>query len=249
MLGKPKLKKPREPLILIVSNVANESANELAGLFPPGVASVITASDLNQSFRAAVSVGDFPASRITFGGKMTPAARIAGVISTVSHFHPQEFYYIEPADRSYVCAEVTAFFIYFLSEIGCPILNPPSTKAISGLGLHRIGWLRAAHSSGVPVWPLHLRNEGAVDVVPSEGLDLRRVTLIGNDPVEDEAPERLVAHMRLLSRLFGMPYLRGVFASRPGEEFRLADLFSVPDITDSQSRGAVVRYFGKGGAS
>jgi ABC-type cobalamin transport system ATPase subunit len=43
-------------LILIVSNVAHESANDLAGLFPTGAASVITASDLNQSFRAAVSV-------------------------------------------------------------------------------------------------------------------------------------------------------------------------------------------------
>ena len=210
---------------------------------------MVTASDLNQSFRAAVSVGAFTTSRITIGGKTIPAGRIAGVVSTISYFLPQEFYYIEPADRAYVCAEVTAFFIYFLSEIGCPVLNPPTTRAICGLGLHRIGWLRAAHASGVPVWPLRLKNEAALDLVPSEGLDLARVTLIGERPVEDDAPETLVRHMTALSRLFGAPYLKGLFARRPGGEFRLTELSSVPDISEPAARRAVVRYFENGGLS
>jgi hypothetical protein len=233
-------------LILIVSNVAHESAKDLAGLFPTGAASVITASDLNQSFRAAVSVGAFPASRITIDGKTTPASRIAGVVSTISHFLPQEFYYIEPADRLYVCAEVSAFFIYFLSELRCPKLNPPSTKTISGLGLHPIGWLRAAQAHGVPVWPLHLRNERALEVADSAGLAFARVTLVGGCPVEGDAPERLVDHMRVLARVFAMPYLRGVFAARPGEDHRLTQLHSVPDVSDPLCRRAMARFFDRG---
>jgi hypothetical protein len=232
-------------LILIVSNVANEAANELAGLFAPGAASVITASDLNQSFRAAVSVGDFTASEITIGGTTTPAGQIAGVVSTISHFLPQEFFYIEPADRDYVCAEVTAFFIYFLSELGCPKLNPPSSRTIAGLGLHRIGWLRAAQASGVPVWPLHLKNESALDVEDSAGLTFLRATIIGDAPVENDTPEQVVGHMRVLSRAFSMPYLSGVFAARDGGEFRLADLSSVPDIGTPRNRSAVARFLGR----
>lgn len=248
LVGKPKTKK-RQPLILIVSNIANESANDLAGLFTPGSATVVTASDLNLTFGAAVSVGSFATSRMTIGGKTISAGRIRGVVSTISHFLPQEFYYINPADRAYVCSEVTAFFIYFLSEISCPILNPPTTRAISGLGLHRIAWLRAAHASGVPVWPLRLENETALDVVPAEGLDWARVTLVGDHPVEDDAREDLVGHMRVLSRLFRLPYLKGSFASRPGEGFRLAELSSVPDVSEPASRTAVVRYFENGGTS
>jgi hypothetical protein len=235
-------------LILIVSNVANEAAHELAGLFPPGAASVITASDLNQSFKAAISVGDFTASEITIGGTPTPAGQIAGVVSTISHFHPQEFVYIEPADRDYVCAEVTAFFIYFLSELGCPKLNPPSSRTIAGLGLHRIGWLRAAQSSGVPVWPLHLRNESALDVADSEGLTFLRATIVGGAPVEDDTPERVLGHMRALSRAFSMPYLSGLFAAREGGEFRLADLSSVPDLGPPRNRSAVARFWGQEGS-
>jgi hypothetical protein len=83
-------------------------------MFPPGAASLVMASNLNSSFRAAVSTGDFLSSRFTIDGVAISAAAISGVVSSIAYFLPQEFYYIEPADRAYVCAEVTAFHLFFV---------------------------------------------------------------------------------------------------------------------------------------
>ena len=86
-------------MILVLSNVANEAASDLVGLFPRGSASLVTASDLNQSLKASISVGAFSSSEVTLGGRRTTAGEIDGVVSTISYFLPQEFYYVAPADR------------------------------------------------------------------------------------------------------------------------------------------------------
>jgi hypothetical protein len=229
-------------LILVISNVANDAANDLVGMFPAGAASLVTASNLNESFRAGVSVGDFPASEIEIGGATIPAGKIAGVVSTVSHFLPQEFYYIEPADREYVCAEVSAFFIYFLSELGCRKLNPPSARRLSGLGMHRIEWTKAARSLGVPPWPVRLRNGAPVAAGDTAGVTFRQSTIVGGRIVGEGSPERIVEYMRILSRAFSMPYLSCVFATPGGDDYFLADLASVPDIATPANREAIVGF-------
>jgi hypothetical protein len=231
-------------LILVISNVADEAANELVGMLPSGAASLVTASNLNESFKAAISVGDFSPSGITLGGTRTTAGEIGGVVSAISHFLPQEFYYIEPADREYVCAEVSAFFIYFLSELRCRKLNPPSARRLSGLGMHRFEWLKAAHGCGVPPWPVHLRNGVPVPAEEPRGLRYLRSTIVGDSIVEDRTPDRIAGYMRTLSRAFSMPYLSCVFAS-PGEgDYFLADLASVPDLSTPGNREAMVRFLG-----
>jgi hypothetical protein len=231
-------------VILVISNVANESADTLVGMFPPGAASLVTASDFNTSFKAAVSVSEFSSSKLVIGGTRRTAGEISGVISTISHFLPQEFYYIEPADREYVCAETSSFLIYFLSELRCRKLNPPSAKALSGLGMHRVGWLKFAHGSGVPIWPVHLKNGIPVAADVPRGLRWLRSTIIGGSIVEEGTPERVAGYMRLLSRAFSMPYLSCVFVTRNKDDHFLVDLASVPDVTVPANRQAMVDYLG-----
>lgn len=199
------------------------------------------ASNLNSSFRAAVSTGDFLSSRFTIDGVAISAAAISGVVSSIAYFLPQEFYYIEPADRAYVCAEVTAFFIYFLSKLGCKKLNPPNSKTLSGLGMHRIEWMKAADGWGIPIWPTRLKNGLPV---PAEAHDARRVraTIVGGRIVEPNTPDRLCDYLRALSREFSMPYLCAEFASPREAEYLLADLWSVPDLTVPANRDAIVRF-------
>lgn len=211
-------------------------------MFPPGAASLVTASNINASFKIAVSVGNFAASELTIDAVRISPAEISGVISTIGYFFPQEFYYIEPADREYVCAEVSAFFIYFLSELGCRKLNPPSSRTLSGLGMHRVEWMKAAHGFGIPVWPADLKN--GVFVEPAVQQDVRsfRATIVGNSIVEDEVPERIRAYLRALSQAFSMPYLCADFISRCNGEYFLAGLWSVPDITTSANREAIVAF-------
>lgn len=232
-------------MILVLSNVANDAAAGLVGMFPPGAASLVTASDFNTSFKAGVSVGDFPRSELTIGGTRTTAGEISGVISTISHFLPQEFYYIEPEDRAYVCAELGAFMIYFLSELRCRKLNPQTARRLSGLGMHWIEWSRAAEARGVPVLPARLRNGTPVAGPDSRELRYLRATIIGDSIVGDNAPESIAGHMRALSGAFSMPYLSCLFASPGGDDYLLADLASVPDVSTQGNREAMVRYLGK----
>jgi hypothetical protein len=229
-------------LILVISNVANEAADELVGMFPSGAASLVTASNLNQSFKAGISVGDFSPSELTVGGTKTSAGEIGGVISTISYFLPQEFYYIDPADREYVCAEVSAFFIYFLSELRCRKLNPPSARRLSGLGMHRIEWLKIARGCGVPLWPFRLRNGAPLAAEDARGLRCLKSTIVGDDIVGDDSPDTICGYMRGLSRALAMPYLSCLFVSPGGNDYFLAELMSVPDIAIPENREAIVRF-------
>ena len=211
-------------------------------MFPAGAASLVTASDFNQSFKASVSVGDFSSSEIAICGTRTTPGEISGVVSTVPYFLPQEFYYVDPADREYVCVELSAFLVYFISELGCKKLNPPSTRRLSGLGMHRLEWLKAAEKCGVPVWPFHMKN-GVGDPV-GDPKELKHVasTIVGDSLVEDGAPEIIGRHMRTLSRHFAMPYLSCLFVSREGGDYFLVELASVPDVSVPANREAIVRF-------
>src|ERR1700733_631324 len=210
-------------------------------MFPPGAASLVTASDLYRSFKAAVRLADFSAATLTIGGVRMSPHEIRGIVSSIAYFLPQEFYYVEPADRDYVCAETTAFFIYFLSQLDCPKLNPPTTKALCGLGMHRIEWMRAARAFGVQLQPVCLQDGRALYDDAGNARPRVRATCIGDTIVEDEVPEVVREQARALSRAFSMPYLCVEFTSSGNDAYLLADLWSVPDVRVPANREAILR--------
>ena len=210
-------------------------------MFPPGAASLVTASNINTSFKVGVSVGEFSSSTITIAGTRIAATDISGIICSIAYFLPLEFYYVEPADRQYVCAEVTAFFIYFLSELDCKKLNPPGPRALSGLGMHRIEWMKAAHAQGVPIWPTRLKNGLSAEVDPPH-LQTFRATIVGDAIIEPEIPERIQEHLATMSRAFSTPYLCADFVSPRQGQFFLIDLWFVPDVSRRANREAIVRF-------
>ena len=232
-------------MILVLSNVANESAAALVEAFEPGAASLITASSIHTSLHAAIAVSDFASSALTVGGRRLTARQVTGVITTIAYVLPQEFYYVEPADRDYVCAEVGALLIYLLSELVCPKLNPPSSKTLSGLGMHRIEWMKAAHGCGVPISSAHFEDGEPIVAAARGGVRCVRATIIGDSIVEEHTPARIRGYLRLLSRAFGMPYLCGDFVSRGADEYLLTELWSVPDITIPANRDTIVRFMNK----
>ena len=229
-------------MFLVLSNVANEAAQHLVDMFPPGAASLVTASDLHRSFKAAVRLADFSAATLTIEGVKLPVREIRGVVSSIAYFLPQEFYYVEPADRDYVCAETTAFFIYFLSQLDCPKLNPPTTKALCGLGMHRIEWMRAARARGIPLQPVRLQDGRTLYDDAANERPRVRATCIGDAIVEGTVPEVVRDRTRALSRAFSMPYLCAEFTSSGNDAYLLADLWSVPDIRVPVNRDAIVRF-------
>jgi hypothetical protein len=231
-------------MILVLSNVANDAAPALVESFGRGAASLVTASNLYESLKLAVSANDFASSVLTLGGVRLHASEISGVVSTIAYFLPQEFYYIAEADREYVCAEASAFFIYFLAQLHCPKVNPPSVKTLSGLGMHRIEWMKAASGLGVPVWPVRFVNGEPVRSSVASDVPCVRATIVGEAIVEADVPDRVCELLNVLSRQLAMPYLCGDFAAPGDGEYLLTGLWSVPDITAPENRAAIARFMG-----
>ncbi|HZV12224.1 MAG TPA: hypothetical protein VFA55_03345, partial [Candidatus Kapabacteria bacterium] len=206
-------------MILVISNIANDAAPALVNSFPAGAASLIMASDVFKSFKAGIAVNDFLSSDITLSGTTIPARKIRGVVTTIPCFLPQEFYYVTAADREYVCAELQAFFIYFLSELKCKKLNPPGRKILTGLSGHKFEWLKTARHLHIPVLPLHLKNGVNTNPLNTSSVKIIKCTVVGDEIVGGEVPDRVVEYTRALSRAFSLSYISCFFATENGKEY------------------------------
>ena len=233
-------------LILIISNIANEAAARLVDRFPPGAALLITASSFHQSFRSGLNVNDFSLSRIFINGKEIAASEIAGVITTISSFMPNEFYYIDDADQKYVCAEMNAFFIYFLSQLKCKKINPPTVRSLSGPSLHRIEWIKKVHAAGIPVWPVKMVNSRNVNAGLAENLKpgVKSFSALDGRIIGAQVqPGLLKRYAFELQSLFAMPFFSCHFISEMPGQYHLADIIWKPDVSVAANCEAIVNYF------
>jgi hypothetical protein len=230
-------------VILVISNIANDAAPALVKSFPAGAASLIMASDVHKSFKVGIAVNDFLSSEVNISGTIIPVRKIRGVVTTIPYFLPQEFYYVAAADREYVCAELQAFFIYFLSELKCKKLNPPGRRIFTGLGGHKLEWLKTAGQLHIPVWPIHVKNGINANPVNTSSVKITRCAIVGDQVAREDIPENVIAHTRALSRAFSLPYISCLFATENGKDHYLLDIATIPDITPPENREAIINYF------
>jgi len=231
-------------LILVISNIANEAATSLVELFPPGAASLITASSFHQAFRGGLDVNDFTSSGIQINGTELSVSGITGVVTTISSFMPNEFYYIEPADQKYVCSEMNAFFTYFLSQLNCKKINPPTVRSFSGPNLHRIEWIKKASVAHVPIWPVSMINSKNANAEAEKKMKLtfHTCSIIGGDVIGGQ-PDLLRTYTERLQRIFDVPFFTCHFISENPGDYYLADMVFKLDILPVVNREAIVNYF------
>jgi len=212
-------------------------------MFPPGLAALITASEFNHIFKGGIYVNDFPTSKITINNVAVSVSEISGVITTISNFYPQEFYYIDTDDREYVSAEMNAFFIYFLAELSCKKINPPSAKTFAGTVMYHTEWVKIAETLNIPVWPIHTINAKAVNNELSQADSFYSCTVIGELITGEKPAEEICRYTRSLQQKLELPYLSCYFAERTAGEYYLTDIQSIPDISIAANREAIVNYF------
>lgn len=232
-------------MILIISNIATEAAPKLVDMFPPGAASLITASSFHQCFRGGLDVNDFTSSKIEINGAPISLAEITGVVTTISSFVPEEFYYIEAPDQKYVCAEMNAFFTYFLSQLSCKKINPPTMRSFSGPNLHRIEWIKKASAANIPIWPVNMVNSTNANAAGEEQLKLKFYTcsVLSGKIISEPPHDLLQSYATEVQRIFGMPFFNCYFVSDKPGVYHLADIVLRPDITSAANREAIVNYF------
>jgi hypothetical protein len=230
-------------LILLISNIANDAAPAWINSFPAGAVSLITASDFHLSFKAGIFVNRFSSSSLVVNGYKINPDEISGVITTVSGFSPIEFYYINPADRDYVCTEVNSFINFFLSELKCKKINPPTRRSFSGLSLQKIEWVKIAHKLNIPVQSFVVKNGKYEYTVKRKKITPLSCTIINNKIMEADVNERVHKYVGLLAKEFSLPYLTCYFSTVDNRNFHLLDINSIPDITTSLHRDAIINYF------
>ena len=229
-------------MILVISNIAIEAAPALVNLFPTGAASLVTASDFYTSFRAGISVNGFSSSALCINGKEIKPGDISGVITTVPCFLPVEFYYVDPADRQYVCTEVNSFFLYFLSELKCKKCNGPDWRMfVSGL-THKPELAKTAFKLGIPVQPFTIMN-GYQEPADNKPDELKKCTIIYDKIIDAGGSEEMARYTRQLAGALSVPYLDCFFSLSNDKEYLLAQINTIPDISAPENRQAIANHF------
>ena len=137
-------------ILLIVGRAARRPLGLAGGRVPgqPGVR-VLTPSGLSAPGWAHDP--ENPAEdRLVVDGEVHPADRLTAVITALDAVGPFDLPHVRAEDRGFVASEMTAFLRSWLRTLTCPVLDQPTTLALSGAAADRRGWSEAAAALAVP---------------------------------------------------------------------------------------------------
>lgn len=90
-------------------------------------------------------------SRCMIGAAPHASSEIRGVLIRWSCVLASDLTHIVPSNRAYVASEMTAFLVYWLNSLGCPVFNRPTPRSLCGPGWFPEHWLYYAARSGLRV--------------------------------------------------------------------------------------------------
>lgn len=140
-------------MLLVFASRHDEAARALVRRWSGANAALFTAADLSTpGWR--YDVGDPRGSTAGIGGSETRAANITGVLVRLPAISEEELSHIDPAERSYVAQEMTAFLMAWLSTLPCRVLNRPDPPTLTSPVWSPEKWVLVAHQERVAVTPV-----------------------------------------------------------------------------------------------
>jgi hypothetical protein len=136
-------------VILVLADSRDQEARTFAALHAD--VQVLTPADL--SHPGWISEVTKSRSGVFFAGSQRPVAVIHGVITRIHAVFPESLVMVDPADRSYIAAEMTAFLSYWLATLSCPVINRPADYCLAGPHRSPHRWRRLARRLGIAVAP------------------------------------------------------------------------------------------------
>ncbi len=231
-------------MVLVVASRVDDEARMLVSEFPRGHAALLTPRDLSTA-GWDVRSASLPVSIAAVGGDPIRATSISGVVTLLPCVFAQELVHIVDADRDYVAAEMTAFLLFWLGSLACPLLNRPTSACLSGPNWRLEQWRLAAAQAGVRTIDCARNTRGGV--VPRTLRESVTVTLVG-DRVIGSADEEVVRGTRLLAAAASVDALRATFQRAP-DGVRFAGALPFVDAGNAEVRQAIVSYFTRGVAA
>jgi hypothetical protein len=188
-----------------------------------------------------LSLGGAEDATAAVNGEIVPITEFCGVLTRLPGVWAPELTHINAGDREYVAAEMTAFLLAWLSQLTCPLVNPPTAGCLSGPYWRTEGWVATAAGLGIPIHPVSRSSEeyGRQDTAaPAVGAN---VTVVGGR-VLGEVDASLANHARALAEQAGTPLLGVRFSSAAaGASFVGAELW--PNLAAEGVAEAILDLF------
>jgi hypothetical protein len=222
-------------VLLVVASRYDETAAGLVAHWSAHDAALVTPADLS-SAGWGLSLGDCDRPSASVGGRVVGVDEIRGVLTRLPGVWDAELVDIDPGDRAYVAAEMTAFLLAWLTDLECPVVNPPTPGCLSGPYWRPEQWLAAAAEVGMAILPLTRTSDGPSSrngTTPPGGV---AATVVG-ERVLGEVEEPLAVQARELARLAHVALLEVRFGAAVGGSYFLGaepwpDL-GVPEVADA----------------
>jgi hypothetical protein len=231
-------------MIIILANRWDQAPRLVASRWMPCEVGVLTSQDLSVAGwrqRSRFKEDDIAVTE----RKLVPQKEITGVLTLLPCVFEHELVDIVHRDRSYVAAEMTAFLLFWLARLKCPVLNPPSASCLSGPYWRREQWVRLAARAGIPVQPMRRQTTSNGLVTEKQTAPIANTMTVVGDRVFGPGHPTLQRHALSLARLAAVELLAVHFTSpAPEAQFVSADVS--PDLSDDTISGAVLEYLQRG---
>jgi hypothetical protein len=235
-------------VLVVFANRHDAGARSLVDRWASQGAALLTCEDLSVAGWRH-SLDSSAAGRAVVAGRPIATKEITGVLVRWPGVLAHELGQIDPEDREYVAAEMTAFLRSWLTRLHCPVINRPTAISLLGPAWRPEQWVHTAAKLGIPVRPIrrHALFEAAAPAqAPPEPAT---VTVIGERCFGDTDPI-LADRARLLAAAAGATLVDVQFSGpEAGAALISADLFA--NLDGDERAGAVLDLLlsGAGGRS
>jgi hypothetical protein len=192
-------------LLLIIGSRYDQTAARIVSRWSEQDAVLATPADLSKPGWQLSLEGADGASAVV-NGEVVPAREFCGVLTRLPGVWAPELTHINSGDREYVAAEMTAFLLAWLSQLSCPLVNPPTAGCLSGPYWRPEAWVATAAGLGIPIQPVSRSSEEHGrwgSLAPGVGVN---VTVAGRR-VLGEVDGSLADHARALAKHACTPLL------------------------------------------
>ncbi len=179
-------------------------------------------------------------SQCVIEGVRRDASEIRGVLVRSPAVTVSDLPHIAPSDRSYIAAEMTAFLVYWLSALRCPVMNRPTPRSLCGPGWYPEHWMHYAARAGFRVRPMN-RSIKLTSIEhpswPAHSEPFTELTVVGQACFGNASPD-LEPKARALAAAASVDLVKFRF---DGEYFLQADL--CPTLDNERMEEAVLTQF------
>jgi hypothetical protein len=239
-------------MILILASRWDTTPNDIAAAWADQPVSIMTARDLSRAgWCLSLGAHDDGVSRdavrndaavrrdrAVIEGQPIADEELQCVLTRLPWVTEMELPEIVAPDRAYVAAEMSAFLLFWLSGLACPVLNKPTPTCLAGPGWRPERWTRAAAETGMTVRAV--QRDSRLRGAPADCAPSRQVTVVGSQVFGEVHPD-LKERVRLLAELAHVSLLTVQFCgAERGAAFLGAD--ASPSLDDQSVRAAVLEH-------